>query len=337
METDLTDSIEKKQRLLADTIKLCRDYFLDSDALEVFPPTLVPNPGMEPHLRPFALHETDAPEFRNYFLHTSPEFAIKSDLHKVDGDVFAIVRAFRDEVTSQRHFGEFHLLEWYRRDADYRALMEDVESLMARVSGHFGIDDDAGYGHDGRFPRISYREACEEYVGIAADEESARVWEAALKQHRIEVDENEDLGFLESVAYGEVIEPALFDVGPCFIVDYPERHAALARRKPEDESVAERVEFYLPFRMANGEERGLELANGFSELLDADEQRQRFELDTKQLAGRERPMPNHVLEGISGLSETAGMALGVTRLAMWIGQQLHGESWSIRDFYFGVR
>jgi lysyl-tRNA synthetase class 2 len=216
--------------------------------------------------------------------------------------------------------------------------MSDVENLMSRVFERFRINS---VGEPTRpFPRLSYGEACERYLGLDAAEESVTAWSEALARNGIDVDASQDREFLESVAYAEVVEPALFELGPCFIVDYPVRHAALARRKHDDETVSERVEFYLPFRTANGESRGLELANGFSELLDPEEQRQRFESDAQQLsqrAARERPTPEHVLSGISKLSETAGMALGVTRLAMWIGQQIYDQPWSVRDFYFGVR
>lgn len=328
----------RKQRLFGSTQQVIRDYFRDTHALEVFPPTLVPNPGMELDILALSLQSPLVRELRGHFLHTSPEFAIKSVLHELDSDVFTIIRAYRDEVSSERHHAEFQILEWYRRDASYERLMDDVEALFVRIVETMKIAEVPSTWRP-PFARLSYREAFMRFAKMDCDDRSVSNWLEAARQAGISVSEATDVDFLESVVYSELIEPALGAVGPCFIVDYPVRHAVLAKRKNGSLTTAERVEFYLPYRDKNRALRGLEIANGFSELLDPAEQRMRFERADEKLRAanmKERPMPNHVLRGIQHLSPTAGMALGVDRLTVWLAQQLYAETWAVPDLYFGA-
>lgn len=328
----------KPQRLLGRLMQEIRDFFRETGALEVFTPTIVPSPGMEPDIRVIGLRASENRAIDGAFLHTSPEFAIKATLHRFRGDVFTIARAYRDEVCSTRHFPEFHLLEWYRRDAGYERLMNDVQALMHRLIDRFEVHDTAGV-FAAPFPRIGYLEAFERFAGIDASTTDPRPWHRALAAAEIHVEDTDDQELLESVAYSLLVEPRLAALGPCFLVDYPVRHAVLSRRKPGEPSLAERVEFYLPHPNDEGVPVGLEIANGFSELLDPIEQRARFEAAQRRLDAMgkpHRPMPEAMLQGIGALDATAGMALGVDRLAAWIAYQLHGERWSVADFYLGT-
>lgn len=328
----------RKQRLFGDTQRIVREYFRNTKALEVFPPTIVPNPGMEPDIQALRLDSPVVQELRGHFLHTSPEFAIKATLHEVDADVFAIVRAYRDEVSSERHYAEFQLLEWYRRNASYEKLMDDVEALFGQVLHSLEISD-IPESWMPPFTRISYRDAFSRFAAMDCDDLRASNWLHAAKRGGIAIADTADVAFLESVVYSELIEPALGEIGPCFIVDYPYRHAVLAKRRDDNPLTAERVEFYLPYQDDSRALRGLEIANGFSELLEPDEQRTRFEHAASKIRAAnmtERPMPEPMLRGIGLLTPTAGMALGVDRLVVWLAQQLYGETWSVPELYFGA-
>lgn len=328
-----------RQRLFTSVLNGIHAYFRQSDAVRLHPPALVLNPGMEPSITPFSIGSTQNPAVEQYFLHTSPEFAIKSCLYQLPDhlDVYATVRTYRDEMLSQVHAPEFTMLEWYRRNRDYTSLMHDVEQLL-QVMSTLTFDGKHPEIPEPPYPRVTYTEACRTYVGVDADNTDPRAWFLALSDHGVDIDESTNLTFLESVACALLIEPNIVREGPCFLIDYPVRQASLARTSPEDSSIAERVEFFLPFETERGNSQGLELANGFSELVDPSEQRQRFEKTQQQLreqGKQDRPMPEHVLLGLEQLEETAGMALGIDRLVIWLAKNLTGESWTVADLYAG--
>jgi lysyl-tRNA synthetase class 2 len=261
-----------------------RAFFVGKGFLEVETPHRLPANAPEPHL--------DAVPSGSWYLHTSPELSMKRLLAAGYGRVFQVCRCFRTEERGSRHLPEFTLLEWYRAGADYTVLMEDCEGLLTFLASGRSV------ARGGRevslappWPRISVAEAFERWVGRSAEE--------ALEQG----------GFDEAVAFR--VEPALAEFGtPVFLVDYPAPCASLARPKPGRTEVAERFELYAG---------GLELANGFSELVDAAEQRRRFEADraARVRAGKDPyPVPEPFLRDLEHAPPCAGIALGVDRLVM---------------------
>lgn len=209
--------------------------------------------------------------------------------------IFQIGKCFRDGERGDLHLPEFTLLEWYRAGTDYRGLMTECERLLRQVSRCIiGGERIRTQGRDielsGRWHRISVRECFSRYAAVDL--------ETAIRK-----------GCFEEVMVRDV-EPNLGERKPTILYDYPAALASLARLNPEAPKFAERFEIYIA---------GVEIANGFSELTDPIEQRRRFE---KERQARERfgkptyPMPEKFLKSLADMPESAGIALGVDRLAM---------------------
>ena len=271
-------NLEKRARILQQV----RAFFIGRGVFEVETPQRIPANAPEPNI--------DAVAAGNWVLHTSPELAMKRLLAAGFPDLFQLCRVWRDSERGARHLPEFTLLEWYRRGTDYTALMADCEALLdhlvpsGRLTWQGTIIDLAP-----PWPRLSVSEAFRRYA--------AGTFEEALVAGR----------FDEVLALE--VEPQ-FGPGPLFLTDYPAPHAALARLKPGEPSVAERCELYLG---------GLELANGFTELTDPVEQRARFARDeaARRAAGKPpRPLPEPYLVELANLPPCSGMALGIDRLVM---------------------
>ncbi len=288
---------------------------------EVETPCLVPAPGMEPHVDAFQAQFV--PEggggSRPLWLHTSPEFAMKRLLADGFQRIFQIARVFRNGEVSATHNPEFTLLELYRAGTDYQGIMRDLEALVdacARsLSGATRLRA-AGLEVDlaAPFERVTAAEAFAQHAGI--DLAGCRGDEAALRRALLsagvrgldEADSYEDLFFR---AFLEKIEPALAATGrPAFVVDWPAPMAALSRLKRSDPAWAERFELYAA---------GLELANGFSELTDADEQRRRLEGERalrRRLGRAAYPLDERFLAALPHMPEAGGVAVGLDRLLM---------------------
>lgn len=307
-----------------------RGVFEAQGFAEVDTPILQVSPGNEPHLHPFATRlkspcGDDPP--RELFLHTSPEFAMKKLLVAGVPRMFQFAHVFRNGERSSRHHPEFLMLEWYRAGADTPTIMEDCETLVRAAAKASGIDKFT-VGANGQacacdpfvgWERLSVAEAFTRYAGIdllaTAPEPLSPETELLAEQVRrsgiarvAEGDNWEDLFFR---VLGEVIEPLLGRERPTFLCDYPISQAALARPHPNDPRLAERFELYIG---------GLELANAFGELTDADEQARRFRADMalkQSLYGEKVPVDEEFLDALRfGLPPSSGIALGVDRLVM---------------------
>jgi len=213
-------------------------------------------------------------------------------------NIFQIARCFRGGERGDFHLPEFSLLEWYRTGIDYRDLMEECEELFRFLAHRLDLGTRLHYRGlsvdlDAPWERISVRTAFEQYASIPLDQ-------ALYNNH-----------FDQTMV--EEIEPHLGIKSPTFLYDYPASLAALARLKPGTPSIAERFEIYVG---------GIELANGFSELNDAHEQRKRFEKELKErarLGKHVSPMPERFLKALENMPEAAGIALGLDRLVMIFG------------------
>ncbi|MCF8062640.1 MAG: EF-P lysine aminoacylase GenX [Deltaproteobacteria bacterium] len=263
-----------------------RGFFFERGYLEVETPHLVPAPIPEAHIRFI--------ETAHGVLHPSPELYMKRLLAAGHPRIFQIAHCFRDRERGDRHLREFTLLEWYCAGTDYRGLMETCEVMIRTAARDLGSSSIRYQGREidleGPWDRIT--------VAEAFDRHAPEPLERAMPAGRFE----EDL-----VVH---VEPRLGTPRPTFLHDYPASMASLARLKPDAPEVCERVELYLG---------GLEIANGFSELTDPEEQRQRFERDVeerKRLGRRTFSIPEAFLEALGRMPDAAGMALGIDRLAM---------------------
>lgn len=272
-----------------------RVFFAARHCLEVDTPLLSASTNTDPHIASLPAGE---PASRLY-LQTSPEFAMKRLLAAGSGSIYQICHAFREGESGRRHREEFTLLEWYRVDFDYSQLMDEIEQLIDYLSET-----------PNRFCRISYRELFLRYTDIDIDS----VAHEHLREHcrqQIPGTGAEQLDFDQclDLLISLVIQPAMR--GYVFVYDYPVSQASLARVNRHDCKVAERFELFY---------NGLELANGFSELTDANTQRLRFEADNQKRQQNGLPvyaLDENLLAALEhGLPECAGVALGLDRLLM---------------------
>ncbi|PWG61299.1 EF-P lysine aminoacylase EpmA [Sediminicurvatus halobius] len=269
-----------------------RAFFAERAVTEVETPVLAAAGVTDAQLDGFPVPAADS-----RWLQTSPEYAMKRLLAAGFGDCYQITRAFRAGERGRRHNPEFSLLEWYRVGFDHHRLMAEVAALVAEVLG------------PGTTATLSYAEAFRR-AGLPdpLTAPTARLAAAAEDHHGaltapLERDELLDLLF------GTMVQAAL--PARCFVTEFPASQAALARLSPADPRVAERFELFA---------EGIELANGFHELTDPEEQRARFAADTARRRAAGRPTPaidGRLLAALeSGLPPCAGVALGLDRLFM---------------------
>jgi len=280
--------------------------------LEVETPLLVPAPGMEPHITAFEVPfvpETEVGRPRTLYLHTSPEYGMKRLLAEGSGPLFQICKVFRNGEVSAHHNPEFTLLELYRPQADYRAVMADLEEVLSAAADALGAPELFGRRP---YQRVTVRDALLQATGIDLRSIRGAAELAAAAAAKAGVTASADDGFDDIFfrVFLKAVEPHLGLERPCYLVDYPASMAALSRLKPEDPSVAERFELYA---------RGMELANGFSELTDAAEQRRRLEEERAWRIAQGRPaypLDEKFLEAVGRMPPSGGVAVGLDRVLM---------------------
>jgi elongation factor P--(R)-beta-lysine ligase len=292
-------------KLRARILARIRAYFEESALLEVETPVLSRAATTDPHLHSFtarSLAPGDPTTPR--YLHTSPEFAMKRLLAAGSGSIYQICKVFRGGESGRRHNAEFTLLEWYRVGFTYHQLMDDVEALVTAV-----LERAASPPSE----RISYRDAFSRYAGIDTFTATIAKHVECARRHDIAVSglAESDLDTWRNLLLTHVIEPQLDRGRLTFLYDYPASQAALARVRAGDPPLAERFELYVG---------AMELANGFGELANAEEQRRRFENHRSVRAAQELaavPGDDFLLAALRhGLPDCSGVALGVDRLVM---------------------
>ncbi len=294
-------------------IKLIRQWFDERGFVEMHTPRLVGIPGQEPYLEPFwteVFVGAGATRPHPAALITSPEYAMKRLLAEGMDKIYDLGPCFRNnEPWDGTHDPEFLLLEWYRRDAGVEQLMEDTEDLVMSVAREFRVTPTSlmrSWRH------VTVEQTFRDYLGVELtplldDLEGMKKLALALGQTVTEGDAWDDLFFKVFLTH---IEPQLGAKEPTFLYRYPACMAALARRSPNDARYAERVELYIS---------NLELANGFAELSDSAEQRQRFieERKLRESQGKKTwPLDERFLESLPRIGNAAGIAFGVDRLVM---------------------
>jgi len=295
-------TLKRRAQYLADV----RHFFAERNIWEVETPILSPAAPTAPYLDSFTTDYisigTDTKQ--RHYLQTSPEFAMKRLLAAGSDSIYQIAHVFRNGEQGRLHSPEFTMLEWYRTGFTLNQLMDEVNALLQQV---FNLKP---------VLRLSYRAVFEFYLKInvlsCTDEV---IKQCVLKRitglpNDLDVDRD---GWLE-LLMSYVIEPRLAAMAmPLFIYDFPAPQAQLAKIKKDNDGheVADRFELFI---------NGVELANGYNELLDADELRQRFESDNQQRREKNKaeiPLDEKLLAAMKhGLPECSGVAIGLDRLIM---------------------
>lgn len=286
-------------RARAQLLGRIRNFFALRGFLEVETPLLCRAGITDPAIEPLTV-EQGASLLRPRYLQTSPEYAMKRLLASYRQPIYQLAKAFRDGEAGARHNPEFTLLEWYRPGADHHELMAEVAELVRHCLGERELHS------------YSYRQLFRELLSVDPFTATASELQAVAKGRLDTGYMTGDKDLWLDLLMSHVVEPQLANKGMCFVYDYPASQAALAQVSEVDGiSVGHRFELYVD---------GLELANGYRELVDPVEQRLRFERDNRQRRERElaqRPLDESLLAAMEhGLPQCSGVALGVDRLLM---------------------
>ncbi|EKQ1115710.1 TPA: elongation factor P--(R)-beta-lysine ligase [Morganella morganii] len=280
-----------------------RHFFADRGVLEVETPTMSQATVTDVHLRAFETQFTGpgAAQGITLYLMTSPEYHMKRLLAAGSGPIYQMGRSYRNEEAGRYHNPEFTMLEWYRPHYDMYRLINEVDDLLQQTLECESAES------------LSYQQAFLRYLDIdplTAEKDKLREVAAKLDVSNI-ADTEEDRDTILQLLFMVGVEPHIGLEKPTFIYHFPASQASLAEISSEDHRVAERFEVYY---------KGVELANGFRELTDAAEQRQRFERDNRKRASMdlpEQPIDENLLAALEhGFPECAGVALGIDRLIM---------------------
>jgi elongation factor P--(R)-beta-lysine ligase len=298
-----------------------RAWFAAHDFIEVETSALQVSPGNETHLHAFATDLlSPGNERQTLYLRTSPEFACKKLLAAGETRIVDFARVFRNRERGALHHPEFTLLEWYRANEGYEALMDDCAALLAEAARAAGAKE---FSFRGRTvdpfampERLTVADAFMRYAEIdllatVRDEHGERgALAAAAEKAGVTIAADDTWGDIFSRILAECVEPKLGNGRATILYEYPLPLAALARPKPGSDKVAERFELYAC---------GVELANAFGELTDVNEQRRRFAAamaEKERIHGERYPVDEDFLAALAQMPAAAGSALGFDRLVM---------------------
>lgn len=298
-----------KERLFAraDLLKSIRNFFDQRSVLEVETSVLSHAAGTDPNLDSISASYRDTQQKeKTLFLQTSPEFAMKRLLANGSGAIFQICKAFRNAEQGDKHNPEFTLLEWYQPGYDEFQLMDEVMALVKSLYPPEHIFQQ-------HWQRITYQNLFEQHLGFNPHTiELEKLQQLAKKKINIELEQANKDTWLD-LLFSHLIEPDLQE--PVFIYDYPASQAALAvvEKNTNGQEIARRFELVID---------GMEIANGYYELTDVDEQRRRFSHELEKRHEQEKvinPIDENFLAAMGyGLPVCAGVAVGLDRLLMLI-------------------
>ena len=289
-------------RRRAELLDRTRRFFREREVLEIETPTLSRGVIVDRHL--------DPPRCGDFWLQTSPESFLKRFVASGGGACFEICRAYREGERGRLHNPEFTIVEWYRPGFDADVLMDEVADLVEALLGESRGREKVPYQELFlRHAKVDPLEASvDELIAAARAIESGESESLSLPEDLDSITDRDDLLDLILVA---AIQPKLGRESLTFVHDYPASQAALSRLKPEDPGVGERFALYID---------GVELCNGYRELLDASEQRARFvEANEQRVADGKSALPidELFLEALeAGLPDCSGVALGFDRVVM---------------------
>jgi len=288
--------------LRAELLNKARQFFQSNNYLEVETPFLSRSTTPDPNIESFITEFNQV----QYYLHTSPEFPMKRLLASGSGAIYQICKVFRQGELGKNHNPEFTMIEWYQPQLDYHGLMQQLDKLVrVLLQDKIALKETVLY---------SYRQVFKDYLALDPFVDEKEQLLAIIQQNNIQLYGNgADLtkDALLDLLMTHLIQPRLPEACPVFIYDYPASQAALANIRKDNVAVAERFELFI---------NSMELANGYQELLDADEQQRRFESENKirsQSGQQQIPIDKNLIAALNaGMPMTAGVALGFDRLIM---------------------
>jgi lysyl-tRNA synthetase, class II len=309
-ELDLISSEESRQLFIdrARIVSAVRAALDGAGFIEVETPVLQPLYGGA-MARPFTTHHNALG--RDLYLRIATELYLKRLIVGGLERVYELGKDFRNEGVSHKHNPEFTMVEWYEAYAGYEAAMERTEAIVRAAAEAIGYEGELDFSAP--WPRLGFVEAIREATGIdLADFPTAEALAAEIGRRELGIDTKDKAWVqLADDLIGKYVEPKL--TRPSFVVDYPKELSPLSRERPDRPEIVERFEAFAG---------GVEIANGFSELIDPDEQRARFEAQARietQTQGEAETMPYdeafvQALE--QGMPPTGGVGLGIDRLVM---------------------
>ena len=295
------EDLEYRAKLWNEIINSIRQFFAARGYTEVRVPLVVRSPGMEPNLNPIGVDLQTLTSTHRAWLITSPEYSMKKLLAAGMQKIYTIPQVFRNiEKLGERWSIEFTMLEWYQQQADYRACMDETEALVNSI-----------LGGDEAWPRISYIETFKDRFGFYPHEVTWELIREVASKYNLDISKCDTVASAVADIFQWQVMPDLEkEHARFFLIDYPVAEAALAQKNLDGRS-AQRFEGYV---------NGLEICNGFTELVDPVEQRARFvaEAEERRAAGKEVfPVDEELLTGLASIaSPTFGNALGIDRLVM---------------------
>jgi elongation factor P--(R)-beta-lysine ligase len=290
-----------------------RRFFDGRDVLEVETPILSQAGVTDVHLASIQAQRHLQGKKLTHYLQTSPEFAMKRLLANGSGAIYQICKVFRDDEHGRKHNSEFTMLEWYRPKFSLKDLMFEVTDLLNVVlAERFG---------DIRPTVLSYKHAFIDRLDLNPLQATLKELKDAAHRVGLNLDLGDDRLAYIDLLFSHMVEPSLGFDTPVFLTDFPAELASLAKTKLDEdgELVAARFELYI---------EGLELANAYDELIDAEILRSRFQADNaerKKLGLHVMPVDEYLLAALPNMSECAGIALGIDRLLMVVMNQMKLE------------
>jgi len=285
-------------------LKAIRDFYYDRGYLEVETPNLMKTAAPDPNIEPLKVYIEDKGPF---FLHTSPEMSMKKLLQVAHERIFQICKVYRVEESEEIHNTEFTMLEWYR-EGTYLNAMEEVEEFVIFIVDRLFTDDKNRFARPWRTYELS--DLFIRMTGINPFELTREGLCSAMQSDGfLGIDEKDTWNDLFFKLFIQEVEPKISQEAPYFIKDWPLSISTMAKRK--DANSVERFELYI---------NGLEIANGYTELLDTSEQRQRFDWDNdeRSASGKQTFSTDEAflmsLDQLHGAY--AGVSVGVDRLLM---------------------
>ena len=281
-----------------------RQFFAERQVMEVETPTLSQAGATDLHLASIPVQRHIHGKLSTQYLQTSPEFPMKRLLASGSGAIYQICKVFRDDEHGRKHNSEFTMLEWYRPKLDLKGLMHETAELLEVCLAH-RLGEVRPY-------ILSYKHAFQDRLDINPLQASLKQLKDTAHRLGLNLDLGDDRLAYMDLLFSHFVEPSLGFDAPVFLTDFPPEMASLAKVKTDDdgEQVAARFEIYI---------EGLELANAYDELLDAEVLAARFEADNLERTKQGLPViptDQYLLSALPHMPECSGIALGLDRLLM---------------------